>query len=280
MKEEIRDREGSGGIDRFTVMSAKGGWAVCVRTHCHIKFTSYTVQLVDLNTGEIQEARERRISATKLLPLQEDGEMSFSSEKLRSAVIRRADVTNILVGVPSIGLDARFILHSRKGQAFSNRASGSKKRNDIAVCSTDCFLKVDGFIRIGEKRTDFDDDSDVVAVSQQIRGKTEKEVRAAKLCLCSPDAGFCIPYSAKGVVFLKEQVRIIDKVSIGKTAESSVLVSNPDGRLNLRVGLYSGSNEKKQAAGRYEFGRFSGVLTLDDGTAISFDEAAGFMQKD
>lgn len=273
--------------DRFLIIDRSGKWMVLVSTSQISAKAIYSISYADLSSKTLLKERKKIRASDKIklgLSLNQDEEINFACEEMRTAFIRRGKDHNIMFSAPYFdipnfgkGIDARFeLMHNPDQEIFAKAVALSKSRKSFLLNEIETCIPVKGVLRRGDTTVSIPEKDGVMAIYDWGRGRfsTKPMTKAlfcgmsggssVGICISSPDT-CALTVDGKTHVFAglkirssKDGFRVESKGSKVDFVMQPILEDSDSQLLNL-------------------FGRIEGNAVLDDGTKLDLNGMVGMV---
>lgn len=266
--------------ERFIIADDNAKWLIVASINNIASRMGYSITYVDYESRKVfnvihkQKANDKnRLSQSSRI----DDEHNYSCPDMRLALIRRANVRNVMLCAPRFevceaekGIDARFMLRQDPyAQSFVTAESMSSSRKSFLLNEIISLIPVSGIFRRGNVTEQIKPDS-VHAVIDWGRGRFS--VRPMfKALFSNGKIGLSMLTRNCCAVALDGKIHLIEDVST-KFTEGGFSAKSKDGR--LEISLKDGILQQRSSA-LQTFGCLQGSLTLENGRTITFSNMPG-----
>ena len=266
--------------DRYLITDDAGKWLIITIANQIGKKAVHSITYVDFESRSVFNLKKKHGAGEKsILPQSTttDYESGFSCSEMRTAFIRRGDVSNIMLCAPYFdiqgfgkGITARFILdHNPDVETYVTAHALSRSRKSFLLNGVSTCIPVHGILRRGDQ-TDEIVQSNVHAAFDWGRGKfTTKPM--FKAIFNSGTFGLCMTDTSSCALFADGRIHIVDDVSI-EFSEKGFSVRSKDGR--LEISLENGICRQDSSALQV-FGSIQGTASFGKGREVRFDNVPG-----
>ncbi|MGX8681519.1 MAG: DUF2804 family protein [Spirochaetales bacterium] len=266
--------------ERFIISDDAASWLVVASINHIGSRIGYSITYVDLENRKVFNVHHKHTANDKNRLSQSsriDDEHNYSCPDMRLAVIRRANIRNVLFCAPRFdiceaerGIDARFILNQDLyAQSFVTAESMSKNRKSFLLNEIISLVPVSGILRRGNVTETIKANSTHAVIDW---GRGRFSVRPMfKALFCNGKIGLSMLSRRCCSVSINGKIHIIEDVTTRFT-EGGFSAKSKDGKLDiaLKNGIVQQSSSALQT-----FGCLQGSVTFENGKTITFSNMPG-----